>query len=110
MIWSQEIRNDKPLYLTTHKSGWPPVSRHPSQEPAALSIWSLPSVACLDSRLITHGKPGPQPDKVGQQGNYVLTGPGYFKGCLPGATRQAYMHGFQMVNQLGPPLEMFEAR
>src|SRR3954464_3633465 len=52
MIWSQEIRNDKPLYLTTHKSGWPPVSRHPAQEPAALSIWSLPSVSGLDSRLV----------------------------------------------------------
>src|SRR3954464_13185378 len=79
MIWSQEIRNDKPLYLTTHKSGWPPVSRHPSLEPAALSIWSLPSVAGLDSRFITHGKRGPQPDKMGQQGNYVLTGPGWLE-------------------------------
>src|SRR3954471_9290134 len=52
MIWSREIRNDKSLYLTMHKSGWPPVSRHPAQEPAALSIWSLPSVAGLDIRLV----------------------------------------------------------
>src|SRR3954468_20316736 len=55
---SREIRNNRSLLLTTNKSGWPPVSRHPSQEPAALSIGSLPSVAGLDSRLITHWETG----------------------------------------------------
>src|SRR3954466_13407088 len=43
MIWSQEIRNDKPLYLTTNKSGWPPGSRHPIQKSAALSDRPLPA-------------------------------------------------------------------
>src|ERR1044071_2206669 len=55
-------------------------------------------------------RPGPQPDRLDQQRNYVLAGPGCFKRHLLGATRQTYMHEFQMVNQLGPPLEMFEAR
>src|SRR3954471_17792357 len=35
-MMSQEIRNVKSLYLTTHKSGWPTVGRHRAQEPAAL--------------------------------------------------------------------------
>src|SRR3954447_14131290 len=48
-------------------------------------------------------RPGPRRSKVDQQGNHVSAGPGCFKRYLPGATRQAYMHGFQMVNQLGPP-------
>src|SRR4051812_13214958 len=59
MIWSQEIRNDKPLYLTTHKSGWPPVSRHPAQEPAALSIWSLPSDCRFGLPVSSLMRPGP---------------------------------------------------
>src|SRR3954463_13212254 len=89
MIWSQEIRNDKPLYLTTHKSGWPPVSRHPAQEPAALSIWSLPSVAGLDSRLISY-ETGSSAGQVGPTGNQVPTGPRWLKLNLSGANRQIY--------------------
>src|SRR3954470_11633707 len=49
-------------------------------------------------------------DRVDQQRNHVSTGPSCFKGYLLGATRQTYMHGLLMVNRLGPPLEMFEAR
>src|ERR1044071_371520 len=54
--------------------------------------------------------PGPRRSRVDQQENYVPTSPGCFKRHLLGATRQTYVHEFQMVNQLGPPLEMFEAR
>src|SRR3954467_10417192 len=55
-------------------------------------------------------RPGPQPVRLDQQRNYVPAGPGCFKEHLQGATRQTYMHEFEMVNHLGPPLEMFEAR
>src|SRR3954470_12159282 len=57
-------------------------------------------------------RPGPQPDRLDQQRNYVPAVPvcEYERKSLLGATRQTYMHGLQMVKQLGPPLEMFEAR
>src|SRR3954471_3064125 len=55
-------------------------------------------------------RPGPRRSKVDQQGNHVSAGPGCFKRYLLGATRQDIYACFQMVNQLGPPLEMFEAR
>src|SRR4051812_35062736 len=55
-------------------------------------------------------RPGPQPVRLDQQRNYVSAGSGCLKEHLQGATRQTYMQEFQMVNQLGPPIEMSEAR
>src|SRR3954467_12996992 len=49
---SREIRNDRSLYLTTNKSGWPPGSRHPVQKLATLSDRSLPSQQGLGYRLV----------------------------------------------------------
>src|SRR3954469_2843762 len=106
MIWSQEIRNDKPLYLTTNKSGWPPGSRHPILKPAALSDRTLPSQQGLGYRDTTYGA-GPSPVKGGPTRKLCPRWPGVFRkqlGAQPAHTR------FQMVNQLGPPLERFEAR
>src|SRR3954463_5342397 len=70
MIWSQEIRNDKPLYLTTHKSGWPPGSRHPILKLVALSDRTLPSQQVWVTRT-PHMGSGPRRSRVDQQGNYV---------------------------------------
>src|SRR3954467_4744599 len=88
MIWSQEIRNDKPLYLTTHKSGWPPVSRHPAQELVALSIWSLPSDCRFGLPVSSLMRPDPQSVRLDQQRNYVLAGPHCLKTNLSAANRQ----------------------
>src|SRR3954465_13535390 len=79
MIWSQEIRNDKPLYLTTNKSGWPPGSRHPIQKLATLSDRTLPSQQGLGYRDASREASGPRRSKVDQQGNHVSAGPGWFK-------------------------------
>src|SRR3954466_11483368 len=40
-------------------------------------------------------RPGPRRPRVDQQGNHVSAGPGCFKRCLPGATRQTHTHGFK---------------
>src|SRR3954465_15203522 len=102
MIWSQEIRNDKPLYLTTHKSGWPPGSRHPILKLAALSDRTLPSQQGLGYRDTTYGA-GPSPVKGGptkKTMSPLARGVSKTAGSSPAHTR------FQMVNRLGPPLEM----
>src|ERR1041385_2645646 len=77
---------------------------------ATLSDQTLSSQQGLGYRDASREASGPRRSKVDQQGNHVSAGPGCFKGYLLGATRQILCMVFQMVNQLGPPLEMFEAR
>src|ERR1041385_2870111 len=90
-----------------NKSGWPPGSRHPIQKLATLSDRTLPSQQGLGYRDASREASGPRRSKVDQQGNHVSAGPGCLK--LRGDPPSTHT-GFQMVNQLGPPLEMFEAR
>src|SRR3954462_5211183 len=78
MIWSQEIRNDKSLYLTTHKSGWPPGWRHPILKLAALSERTLPSQQGVGYRDTTYGA-GPSPVKGGPTRKLCPAGPGCFE-------------------------------
>src|SRR3954471_6265561 len=89
MIWSQEIRNDKPLYLTTNKSGWPPGSRHPIQKLATLSDRTLPSQQGLGYRDASREASGPRRSKVDQQGNHVSAGPGCLK-VARGSTKHTH--------------------
>src|SRR3954466_4001393 len=98
------------LYLITNKSGWPPGSRHPIQKPAPLSDRPLPSQQGLGYRDTSYEVLGPRRPRVDQQGNHVPAGPEYFKRMSARSDPTDIMHGFQMVNLLGPPLEMFEAR
>src|SRR3954465_4441329 len=74
-----KVRNVRVPLTNNEQIRVAPVSRHPTQKPAALLNRSLPPVAGLDSQLITHGKPGPQPNKVDQQGNHVPVGPSWFE-------------------------------
>src|SRR3954466_7765828 len=78
MIWSQEIRNDKPLYLTTTKSGWPRgVDTQSSSWPRSrIGLFRLNRVWVTGT---PHMGPAPRRSRVDQQGNYVPTGPGCLK-------------------------------
>src|SRR3954465_12995591 len=95
-----KLRNVRvPLTNNAH-SGWPPVSRHPTQKLATLSNRSLPYDSRFGLPVSSHMRPGPHPVYLGQPRNYVLLALVWF-GNNWGSNQHTHVAN---VNQLGPPL------